>query len=57
MRFVQLTDECWANPQAIARVEKHGSSTIVYFISGRERAIPNTRPERIIRLLEESGQE
>lgn len=53
MRFVQLTDECWVNPAAVARVEQHGSSTIVYFISGRERAIPNTKVGRIIRLLAE----
>lgn len=55
MELVQLTDDCWVNPQAIARVERHQSSTIVYFVSGRERAIPNTRPDRILRLLSEEG--
>lgn len=56
MRFVQLTDTCWANPEMVARVEQHGSSTIVYFTSGRERAIPNTRAERVLNLLTEGGE-
>lgn len=56
MRFVQLTDTCWVNPEMVARVEQHGSSTIVYLVSGRERAIPNTKADRIMRLLTEPEQ-
>lgn len=54
-RFIKITDTCWINPDKITRVEQHGASTIIYFTSGRERAIPNTKADRVVRLIEEGG--
>lgn len=55
MKFVQLTDTLWINPAAIGRVEQHGNSTVIYYLSGRESAIPNTQASRVLRLIEEGS--
>lgn len=55
LKLYRITENTWVNPDLVTRVEQHGTSTIIYFSSGRERAVPNTKAERMVNILTQGG--
>lgn len=57
MRLIRLKHDLWVNPDLITRIEQHGDNTVIFFASGREKAMLNTAAVDVVRKIQEATAE